>query len=86
MGWGLSVGRALARASGGGGFPGVTVSRSEGGFGAVSQGSAVVPNWVVTGDEERRWEVRLRWSVGTAKGNGESPSLSRGEVVGVVAG
>lgn len=41
-----------------------TVSQSEGGFEGVYQSSAVVPRWLVEADESRRWEVRIRWSIG----------------------
>ena len=42
-----------------------TVSQSEGGFEGVYQSSAVVPNWVITADESRRWEVRIAWTLGS---------------------
>ena len=45
-------------------FPIETVSQSEGGFEGVYQSSAVIPRWVITADASRRWEVRIRWSVG----------------------
>ena len=48
-------------------FPIETVSQSEGGFEGVYQSSAVIPRWVVEADESRRWEVRIRWSIGTAR-------------------
>jgi 4-alpha-glucanotransferase len=44
-----------------------TVSQSEGGFEGVYQSSAVVPHWRVEADESRRWEVRIRWSIGQAR-------------------
>lgn len=44
-------------------YPIETVSQSEGGFEGVYQSSAVVPHWVVRGDEDRRWEVAIRWSL-----------------------
>lgn len=44
-----------------------TVSQSEGGFEAVYQSSAVVPRWRIVADESRRWEVRIRWSIGPAR-------------------
>jgi 4-alpha-glucanotransferase len=44
-----------------------TVSQSEGGFEGVYQSSAVVPRWRVEADESRRWEVRIRWSIGRAR-------------------
>ena len=48
-------------------FPIETVSQSEGGFEGVYQSSAVVPHWRVEADESRRWEVRIRWSIGRAR-------------------
>ncbi len=44
-------------------FPIETVSQSEGGFEGVYQSSAVVPHWVVRGDEGRRWEVTIQWEL-----------------------
>ncbi len=51
-----------------------TVSQSEGGFEGVYQSSAVVPHWRVEADESRRWEVRIRWSIGQAR-----PTVSASE-------
>jgi alpha-amylase len=47
-------------------FPIETVSQSEGGFEAVYQSSAVIPHWIVRGDESGRWEVRIRWTIARA--------------------
>jgi alpha-amylase len=44
-------------------YPIETVSQSEAGFEAVYQSSAVVPHWVVIGDESRHWEVRITWAL-----------------------
>ncbi len=42
-------------------FPIETVSQSEGGFERVFQSTAVIPHWVITADESRRWDVRFTW-------------------------
>jgi alpha-amylase len=63
----LSVGLGWSRPAGVWCFPVETVSQSEGGFEGVYQSSAVIPHWFVTGDADRRWEVRLRWTVGSAR-------------------
>ncbi len=44
-------------------FPIETVSQSEGGFEGVYQSSAVIPHWLVVGDAERRWDVRITWTL-----------------------
>jgi alpha-amylase len=48
-------------------FPIETVSQSEGGFEGVYQSSAVIPHWVVTGDVNRRWELKLSWTLTNAE-------------------
>ena len=63
----LSVGLAWSRPAGVWCFPIETVSQSEGGFEGVYQSSAVIPHWVVTADESRRWEVRINWTVAQAR-------------------
>lgn len=60
----LSVALEWSRPAGLWCFPVETVSQSEGGFEGVYQSSAVIPHWVVTGDSDRRWEVRIRWTLG----------------------
>jgi alpha-amylase len=62
----LSVNLAWSQPAGLWCFPIETVSQSEGGFEGVYQSSAVIPHWVITADESRRWEVRLRWSLDPA--------------------
>jgi len=47
-------------------FPIETVSHSDGGFEAVYQSSAVIPHWHVTGDDQGRWEVWIRWTLDRA--------------------
>jgi alpha-amylase len=47
-------------------FPVETVSQSESGYEGVYQSSAVIPHWLITADESRRWEVRLRWTIDRA--------------------
>ncbi|WP_406693434.1 alpha-amylase/4-alpha-glucanotransferase domain-containing protein [Singulisphaera sp. Ch08] len=54
-------------------FPIETVSQSEGGFEGVYQSSAVIPHWLVSGDESRRWEVRIRWTFDQARAHRGSP-------------
>jgi alpha-amylase len=59
-------------------FPVETVSQSESGFEGVYQSSAVIPHWIVTADPERRWEVRIRWTLDRASAPTEAvnePSL-----------
>ncbi len=48
-------------------FPIETVSQSEGGFEGVYQSSAVLPRWTITADATRRWDVRIRWTLGPAR-------------------
>ncbi|WP_435016110.1 alpha-amylase/4-alpha-glucanotransferase domain-containing protein [Tundrisphaera sp. TA3] len=68
-------------------FPIETVSQSESGFEGVYQSSAVIPHWVVTADADRRWEVRIRWTLDTprvvalasgASASGRDQSISQG--------
>ena len=47
-------------------LPVATASQSEGGFEAIYQSSAVIPHWIVTADETRRWSVKLFWSLDRA--------------------
>jgi alpha-amylase len=56
----LKVGLSWSRPAGIWTFPVETVSQSEGGFEGVYQSSAVYAHWIVTADESRRWEVRMR--------------------------
>ncbi len=44
-----------------------TVSQSESGYEGVYQSSAVIPHWVITADESRRWEVQIRWTLDRAR-------------------
>ena len=41
-------------------FPVETVSQSEGGFELVHQSVCVQPHWMVSGDAEGRWGVKMR--------------------------
>jgi 4-alpha-glucanotransferase len=43
-------------------FPIETACRSEGGFETIYQSSAVIPHWHVTADDQRHWDVTIRWS------------------------
>ena len=47
-------------------LPVQTISQSEGGFELVHQSCAVVPRWIVTGDEEGRWSVKIRKTIDTS--------------------
>lgn len=47
-------------------FPIETVSQSEGGFEGVHQSVVVMPHWIVTGDENGRWSVRLKLACDTS--------------------
>ncbi len=44
-----------------------TVSGSEAGFELVHQSVRVLPNWLIRGDENNRWVVRLQLALGTNK-------------------
>jgi alpha-amylase len=59
----LSIGLGWSQPAGLWCFPIETVSQSESGFEGVYQSSAVIPHWIVAGDESRRWEVRIRWTL-----------------------
>jgi len=61
-----------------------TVSRSEGGFEAVYQSSAVIPHWLVTADASGLWEVRIEWVVGPAVSPREEPVAGRARLVAVL--
>ena len=47
-------------------FPIETVSQSEAGFELVHQSVVVHPHWFVEADQEGRWSVQIRLSIGTA--------------------
>lgn len=59
----LAIGLRWSRPAGLWCFPVETVSQSESGFEGVYQSSAVIPHWVVTADESRRWEVHISWTL-----------------------
>ena len=42
-----------------------TVNGSEGGFELVHQSVKATPNWIVQGDENGRWVVRIELTVNT---------------------
>jgi hypothetical protein len=44
-------------------FPIETVSLNLNIYEAVYQSSAVIPHWVITADESRRWEVTIHWTL-----------------------
>jgi alpha-amylase len=62
-------------------FPIETICQSEGGFEAVYQSSAVVPHWHVMADEQRHWEVRIRWSHDHASAPRESTTGRQQSVI-----
>ena len=67
-------------------FPVETVSQSESGYECVYQSSVVLPRWVVTADESRRWEVRLQWNVGRVTSIGANrDETTRAELVEFVS-
>ncbi|HEX8199547.1 MAG TPA: alpha-amylase/4-alpha-glucanotransferase domain-containing protein, partial [Isosphaeraceae bacterium] len=63
----LGIGLRWSRPAGLWCFPVETVSQSESGFEGVYQSSAVIPHWIVTADESRRWEVRISWTLDRAR-------------------
>jgi alpha-amylase len=77
----LSVGLSWSRPAAVWGFPVETVSQSEGGFEGVYQSSAVIPHWTLLGDESRRWEVVIRWTLGPVR----TPSAKAPEAAGTLA-
>jgi|SRR6056297_3303752 len=56
---GITVGLDIDRPSGIWAFPIETVSQSEGGFELVHQSVCVQPHWLVSGDAEGRWAVKM---------------------------
>lgn len=56
---GIDVGLEIDRPSGIWTFPIETVSQSEGGFELVHQSVCVQPHWIVTGDADGQWAVKL---------------------------
>jgi alpha-amylase len=76
----LSVGLGWSQSAGVWCFPIRTVSRSEGGIEGVYQSSAIIPHWHVTADDQGRWEVCIRLSLGQARssiGLPDSPGPAR---------
>jgi len=66
-GWlGLDVDLKIDRPSCVWTFPIETVSQSEAGFELVHQSVVVEPHWFVEADQEGRWSVQFRLSIGTA--------------------
>ncbi|QDS92303.1 Alpha-amylase 1 [Roseimaritima multifibrata] len=56
---GIDIGLDIDRPSGIWAFPIETVSQSEGGFELVHQSVCVQPHWLVSGDAEGRWAVKM---------------------------
>jgi 4-alpha-glucanotransferase len=67
-------------------FPVETVSQSESGFEGVYQSSAVIPHWIVAGDEAGRWELQIAWTLDRARAvaapRKAAPALRLAEVAG----
>lgn len=80
----LSIGLSWTKAGGLWCFPIETVSQSEGGFERVYQSSAVAPHWRVVGDDAGRWEVEIRFAIGSAKPAVEAPAPLRSALAEVV--
>ncbi len=57
---GITVRLATDRPSGIWAFPVSTVSQSEGGFELVHQSVCVQPHWIVRGDQDGRWAVKMQ--------------------------
>lgn len=64
---GLDASLTLSRPGGFWAFPIQTVSQSEGGFELVHQSTAVLPHWIVTGDDQGRWETILHLKLDTSR-------------------
>lgn len=64
---GIDVSLSFSRPGGIWAFPIQTVSQSEGGFELVHQSTAVLPHWLVAGDEQGRWEVGLSVKLDTSR-------------------
>ena len=63
-------------------YPIETVSQSEGGFELVHQSVAVIPNWVVKGDQGGRWSVTLTLVCDTSVAERRAESHAAAEAVG----
>ncbi len=63
---GVDVNLAFSKPTGVWTFPVESVSQSEGGFELVHQSVAVLPHWLVKGDEEGRWSVTLHLAIDTS--------------------
>lgn len=79
---GITVQLHIDRPSGIWAFPVETVSQSEGGFELVHQSVCLQPHWMVTGDANGRWAMKMRVSanchnVGQTAGVGQAFSLSQ---------
>jgi len=57
---GLDVGLQTDRPTSFWTWPVETVSQSEAGFEAVHQSVCVMPHWIVTGDEQGNWSVKMK--------------------------
>ena len=73
---GIDVGLNWDRPAGLWAFPVETVSQSEGGFELVHQSVCVQPHWIVRGDAEGRWAVKMRLSMQSLKAAPENIQLA----------
>ena len=64
---GLQVQLTSDRPSGWWAFPIQSVSQSEGGFELVHQSVCVQPHWVVRGDEQGRWALKMQLAIATGE-------------------
>ncbi|GAF74830.1 unnamed protein product, partial [marine sediment metagenome] len=64
---GIDVALSLDRPSGIWTYPIRTVSQSEGGFERVHQSVVVQPHWIVQGDAEGRWSVKMNLAIETTR-------------------
>ncbi len=78
---GIDVGLTLSQPAGLWAFPIESVSQSEGGFEGVHQQVCVIPHWLVRGDAQGRWSVRIELNLDTSL----AESRQRGEVSAVAA-
>lgn len=83
----LAIDLGWSRPAGLWALPIATVSQSEGGYESVFQSTAILPHWIITAGEDRRWEVRILWSLdrhrATPAGAAASPrAAGRGILVG----
>jgi alpha-amylase len=62
-------------------FPIESVSQSESGFELVHQSVAVLPHWIVRGDQQGRWSVAIHLSLNTAQAESRREHRQRAAVL-----